>query len=98
SYEIRPIGSNKLRFVSRSRHLAERLEAEEYAPERQRIMAEAAADEDDDDFDWSDWNEQIERRAANKKKRLAEQAAEEEDGSDFEPVMAKRFRWKAETT
>jgi hypothetical protein len=96
SYEIRPIGSNKLRFVSRSRHLAERLEAEDYAEQQRQLTVTAEAD-DDDDFDMRAFYQDIERRDANKK-RLAEQAAEDDDGSDFEPVMAKRFRWKAKTT
>jgi hypothetical protein len=95
SYEIRPIGINKLRFVSRSRHLAERLEAEEYAEERRQLTV-AAADDDDDD-EWSNWDEDIKQRDANKKKRRAQQAAEDDDGEDFEPVN-KRFGWKAQTT
>ena len=96
SYEIRPIGTNKLRFVSRSRHLAEREAAEEYAEERRQLaVVETEADDDDD---YIDWYKDIERLAAEKKKRLAEQAAEDDDGSDFEPVNAKRFGWKAKTT
>ena len=91
SYRIKHIGSDKLRFVSRSRHLAEREAAEEYA-EEQRLPVAAEAD-DDNEYDW--FYEGIERRDAEKKRQRQQQAAEDDDGTDFEPVMARRFRWQA---